>query len=75
MDVIEGAQPIGVQLAAAVGLLTLLLAVMSAVESPMPRQEVAAGTTDAIERALSNEPGLLCSISGMVMNWVTVEAS
>ena len=74
-DVIEGAKPIGSQLAAAAGLLTMLLVAMSAVDAPLPRQDFAIDATGEIERPHREEPGLLCSIGGKIVSWIAVEVS
>jgi hypothetical protein len=72
---IEGAKPIGSQLAGAAGLLTILLVAMSAVKAPMPRQDVR--TVEVVEKESSpaQETGLLCSIGGKIVSWIAVEAS
>ncbi|MPR05504.1 hypothetical protein [Microvirga tunisiensis] len=75
MDVIEGAKPISSQLAAAAGLLTMLLVGMSAMEGPLTRQDLAVNGTGAMESPFADEPGLLCSIGGKIVNWIRVEAA
>jgi hypothetical protein len=74
-DVIEAAQPIGPQLTAATGLLTMLLIAMSIMEAPLPRQDLAVDETGAVERPFQAESGLLCSIGGKIVSWVAFEAS
>jgi hypothetical protein len=74
-DVIEGAKPIGSQLAAAAGLLTMLLVAMSAVDAPLPRQDFAIDATGEIEGPHREEPRPLCLIGGKIVSWIAVEAS
>jgi hypothetical protein len=73
MDIIEGVKPISSQFAAAAGLLTMLLVAMSAMECPLPRQDLAVNGTGAMGGPFADEPGLLCSIGGKIMSWVSVE--
>jgi hypothetical protein len=75
VDVIEGAKPISSQLAAAAGLLTMLLVAMSAMEAPLTRQDLPNSGTGKMERRPANEPGFLCSIGGKLVSWITVEAA
>ena len=75
VDVIEGAKPISSQLAAAAGLLTMLLVAMSAIEAPVMRQDLAVNGTGAMESPFADEPGLLCSIGGKIVSWIAVEAA
>jgi hypothetical protein len=74
-DVIEGAKPIGSQLAAAAGLFTMLMVAMSAMDASLPRQDFAIDATGGVERPHPEEPGLLCSIGGKIGSWIAVEAS
>jgi hypothetical protein len=74
-DVIEAANRSDPQLAAATGLLTMLLIAMSIIEAPLPRQDFAVDGTGEVERPFPHEPGLLCSIDGKIVSWVAVEAS
>ncbi len=69
VDVIAAARPIGPQLTAAAGLLTMLLVAMSAVEGPLPRPDYAVDGKSEVEHPLPDEPGLLCSIGGRIVNW------
>ena len=75
MDVIEGAKPISSQLPAAAGLLTMLLVAMSAVEAPITRQDPMVSGTGAMESPVADKTGLLCSISGKIVSWISVEAA
>jgi hypothetical protein len=75
VDVIEGARPIGSQLAAAAGLLTMLLVAMSAVEAPLPQLDLAVGVTGEMKSSPAHDPGLLCAVSGKILNWIAVQAS
>jgi hypothetical protein len=75
MDVIEGAKPISSQFAAAAGLLTMLLVAMSAMECPLTRQDLAVSGTGAMGSPFADEPGLLCSIGGKIVSWISVEAA
>jgi hypothetical protein len=72
---IEGAKPIGSQLAGAAGLLTVLLVAMSAVEAPMPRQDVRIVEVVGKESSPVQEASLLCSIGGKIVSWIAVEAT
>ena len=75
VEVIEGAKPVSSQLAAAAGLLTMLLVAMSAMEVPMARQDFPIHRMGEMESPPANEPGLLCSIGGKIVSWITVEAA
>jgi hypothetical protein len=75
VNVIEGARPIGSQLAAAAGILTMLLVAMSAVEDPVHRQDLAINGTSKMENLSSHEPGLLCSVGGKVLSWIAIQTS
>jgi hypothetical protein len=72
---IEGAKPIGCQLAGAAGLLTILLIAMSAVKAPMPRQDVHIVEVAEEESLPAQKAGLLCSIGGKIVSLIAVEAS
>jgi hypothetical protein len=75
IDIIEGAKPISSQFAAAAGLLTMLLVAMSAMECPLPRQDLAVDGTGKMGNLSADEPGLLCSIGGKIVSWLAVEAA
>lgn len=75
MDVIEGAKPISSQFAAAAGLLTMLLVAMSAMDCPITRQDPAVNETGAMGSPFADEPGLLCSIGGKIVSWISVETA
>jgi hypothetical protein len=73
-DVVEGAKPISSQLAAAAGLLTMLLVAMSAMEAPLTRQDFPLNGTGEMESPSAGEPGVLCSIGDRIVSWIAVEA-
>ena len=75
MDVIEGAKPISSQFAAAAGLLTMLLVAMSAMDCPLTRQDLTVNGPGTMGSLFANEPGLLCSIGGMIVSWISVETA
>jgi hypothetical protein len=75
MDVIEGAKPISSQLAAAAGLLTMLLVAMTAMEGPLMRQDLTVNGTGAMDSPFADEPGFLCSIGGKIVSWISVGAA
>jgi hypothetical protein len=75
MDVIESAKPISSQFAAAAGLLTMLLVAMSAMECPLTRQDLALNGMGATGSSFADEPGMLCSIGGKIVSWISVEAA
>jgi hypothetical protein len=75
VDVMDGAKPIGPQLAVAAVLLTVLLTGMSAIDAPMqPRDLYVAGESGTKSR-LAPEAGMLCSIGDKVKGWVAITAS
>jgi hypothetical protein len=77
VDVIDGAKPIGSQLSVAAGLLSMLLAAMTTMETPVqPHDPVAngAGATEVSEPSVSG-PGPLCLIGEKVKDWNGVTAS
>jgi hypothetical protein len=74
-DVVGRSKPIGSQLAGSTGLFTVLLVAMSAMESPLPRQDFVVEEKGDIERSLPDEPGLLCAISGTIVSWIDEQAS
>jgi hypothetical protein len=73
VDVIDGARPIGSQLAVAGALLTVLLVAMTSVEAPMVRHDPYSDGQGQIERP--SPPALLCSYSGNLRDWIVVEGS
>ena len=75
VDVIDGARPVGSQLAIAAGILTVLLSAMSLAEAPMLRQDLHINEAENTGSLAKDEPGFLCSIGGKVKDWVSVEAS
>jgi hypothetical protein len=75
VDVIDGARPVGSQLAIAAGILTVLMSAMSLAEAPMLRQDVHINEAESTGSLAQDEPGFLCSIGGKVKDWVSVEAS
>jgi hypothetical protein len=48
---------------------------MSAMECPLTRQNLAVSGTGAMESPFADEPGLLCSIGGKIVSWISVEAA
>jgi hypothetical protein len=75
VDVIDGARPVGSQLAIAAGILTVLMSAMSLAEAPMLRQDFHINEAENTGSLAKDEPGFLCSIGGKVKDWVSVEAS
>ena len=75
VDVIDGARPVGSQLAIAAGILTVLLVAMSLAEAPMLRQDIHINEAESTEAFPRTNRGFLCSIGGKVKDWVSVEAS
>ncbi len=75
VDVIEGAKPIRSQLAAAAGLLTMLLFAMSAMEGPLTQQDFPVNGMSKMENAPTDEPGLLCSLGGKIVSWIAAETA
>ncbi|KLK91273.1 hypothetical protein AA309_20620 [Microvirga vignae] len=75
VDVMDGARPIGSQLVVAVGLLTVLLVAMSAVEAPMQPQDIYAAGAKEMESPSALDPKLLCSIGDKVRGWIAVTVS
>ena len=75
LDAIDGARPVGSQLAIAAGILTVLMSAMSLVEGPMLRQDLHINEAESTGSLSKDEPGLLCSIGEKVKDWVSVEAS
>jgi hypothetical protein len=75
VDVIDGARPVGSQLAIAAGILTVLLGAMSLAEAPMLGQDFHINEPENTGSLAKDEPGFLCSIGGKVKDWVSVEAS
>jgi hypothetical protein len=75
VDVIDGARPVGSQLAIAAGVLTVLMSAMSLAEAPMLRQDVHVNEAESTGSLSKDEPEFLCSIGGKVKDWVSVEAS
>jgi hypothetical protein len=73
VDVIDGARPIGSQLAVAGALLTVLLVAMTTVEAPMARHDPYNDGQGQIERP--SPPALLCSYSGNLRDRSVVEDS
>jgi hypothetical protein len=75
VDVMEGAKPIGPQLAVASVLLTVLLAGMSAMDAPMQPRDLYVAGESGTESRPAPEAGLLCSIGDKVKGWVAITAS
>jgi hypothetical protein len=75
VDVIDGARPVGSQLAIAAGILTVLLSAMSLAEAPMQRQDIPINEAESTGSLSKDEPGFPCLIGGKVKDWVSVEAS
>jgi hypothetical protein len=75
VDVIAGVKPIGSQLAVAAGLLAMVLVAMSTTEAPMQGQDLSGDAPAQAERLPTDTPGLLCSIRGKIVSWISVEAS
>ena len=75
VDVIDGARPVGSQLAIAAGILTVLMSAMSLAEAPMLRQDIHINEAESTGSLSKDERGFLCSIGGKVKDWVSVEAS
>ena len=75
VDVIDGARPVGSQLAIAAGILTVLMSAMSLAEAPMLRQDFHVNEAERTGSLSKDEPGFLCSIGGKVKDWVSIEAS
>jgi hypothetical protein len=75
VDVIDGARPVGSQLAIAAGILTVLLGAMSLAEAPMLGQDFHINEPENTGSLAKDEPGFLCSIGGKVKDWVSIEAS
>jgi hypothetical protein len=75
VDVIAGVKPIGSQLAVAAGLLAMVLVAMSTVEAPMQSQDLLGDALTQAQRLPTDTPGLLCSIRGKIVSWISVEAS
>jgi hypothetical protein len=48
---------------------------MSAMECPLTRQNLAVSGTGAMESPFADKPGLLCSIGGKIVSWISVEAA
>jgi hypothetical protein len=53
----------------------MLLVAMSAMECPLPRQDLAVDGTGKMGNLSADEPGLLCSIGGKIVSWLAVEAA
>ena len=75
VDVINGAKPVGPQLAVASVLLTVLLAGMSAMDVPMQPRDLSVAGESGTESLPAPEAGLVCSIGDKVRGWITVTAS
>jgi hypothetical protein len=73
VDVIDGARPIGSQLAVAGALLTILLVAMTSVEAPMARHDPYGDGQGQIEHP--SPPTLLCSYGGNLRDRIVVEGS
>jgi len=73
VDIIDGARPIGSQVAVAAALLTVLLVAMTSMEAPMARQDPDSDRRGQIERLFP--PALLCSYGGKSRVRMAVEGS
>ena len=73
VDVIDGARPVGSQLAVTGALLTVLLVAMTSVEAPVARHDPYSDGQGKLERP--SPPTLLCSYGGNLRDRSVVEGS
>ena len=75
IDVIDGAKPISSQFAVAAGLLTLLMAAMSAMDTPIQPQDLYATDVSEMEGPSAPALGPRCLIGEKVRDWIAITTS